>query len=160
MWAIQIRIYLHFIQKKYFWNKKIYIYFVENKPKTYFHAFWPKTSPTQANMAISEFLICVSRLANPTTHGWRPNLGLRTGHTFFGQRNIRPTFEKLDVVALLITNALPTSFTTLSEKKKKKIKEKMLLTWDTWQMTCDPWHVLHYVGQVGGGEPSLKMSAP
>ena len=35
----------------------------------------------------------------------------------------------------MITDPLPISFTTLSEKKKKKC--------DMWRVTCDMWHVTH-----------------
>ena len=34
------------------------------------------------------------------------------------------------------------------------------VTCDMWHMTCDMWHVTHDMWQVGGGEPSLKISAP
>ena len=59
-------------------------------------------------------------------------------------------FWKTWLVALLITDPSPNSFTRLSWKKKKK---KSQVTRDVWHMTHNMWH-------VGGGEPSLKSSAP
>ena len=45
---------------------------------------------------------------------------------------------KLDGVAPLITNPLPTSFTTVT------------VTCDTWHVTCDTWHMKHDMWHMTG----------
>ena len=46
---------------------------------------------------------------------------------------------------MLITNPPPTSFTTLSEKKKEKN-----VACDTWHVTCDMWYVTRDMWHVTG----------
>ena len=57
--------------------------------------------------------------------------------------------------ASLETDPPPTSFTFLS-KKKEKLKKKIIRK----KMKLYMWHVVHDTGQVGGGDPSLKISDP